>query len=234
MRRYQVAANPARTQGLEFRPQLPPNSITGPIHAYYYRASVPTRTAGISLHTLVDASGQSAWDMAATLAATPDATLVFTLREARRLQIAAGLSPIVVVWINTAVNDRNETFTPSRGPGAVFGAGDSTAEYVDNIRAIQTRIRRLWQANGWPTGELHWLIVPSHRISDPDDAELVAYRAAAQATLGTEPQTSVVDVGALMTAAEATAGGWYDGGGAVHMTATGYAAVSTRIVALVP
>ena len=234
MRRYQVAANPARTQGLEFRPQLPPNSITGPIHAYYYRASVPTKTAGVSLHTLVDASGQSAWDMAEALGRTPDATLAFTFREARRLQIAAGLSPIIVVWINTAVNDRNETFTPSRGPGAVFGSGDSPAEYLDNLRAIQARIRGIWVANGWPTGELHWLIVPSHRISDPEDAELVAYRAAAQATLGPERQTSVVDVGALMTAAEATAGGWYDGGGPAHLTATGYAAVSTRIVALVP
>jgi hypothetical protein len=233
MRVLNMAADTGRTFPLEARWQVPGASLTGPIVTYYTRSEV-VGASGISCHSLILAGGQSAWDFAFLLQNSSDQQLSIWFAEVRRLQISEGQSPIVVVYINTGVNDRNETNSPSAGPARVASAGNTAPEYVDNIRACQIRIKRIWEINGWPAGELHWLLVPSHRISDPDDAELIAYRAALQASQGQEPQTSVVDVGAIMTAAEATAGGWYDGGGAVHLTTTGYAAVAGRIVALVP
>jgi hypothetical protein len=224
----------ARTTGLEGKFLVPSGPSTGPFVHYYARAERVDRVAGISCHTLYSGGGMSAWDMAWALQNTPTETLTTFFAETRRLQMAAGQSPIVGVYINTGVNDRNEANTPSLGPARIVGAGDSPAEYIDNLRGVQNRIKKVWEANGWPLGELHWLIVPSHRISDPDDAELIAYRAAVAATLATEPQTSLIDLGSLMTAAAATSAGWYDAGGNVHLTNAGYDAVGALMVAQIP
>lgn len=228
---------PAATRNatVEAKYQLPAiTTIVGPWVGYYTRAEIVSRASGISCHTLYGSGGQSAWDMAWALQNTPDETLRTFFAETRRLQISAGYSPIIVVYINTMLNDLNETNTPSLGPSRVYGTGNTPAEYVDNLRAVQDRIKRIWEISRWPIGELHWLFVPSHRTSDPESASVSALRSAAASAFSTEPQTSVVNLGALMTAAAATTAGWYDGGGAAHLTATGYDGVSNLVVGQIP
>lgn len=231
---HTIPADPARTYSIEAKPNIPSQNVVGPWLGYYSRVELSSRTAGISCHTLISAASQSAYDMAYYLHAASDAALTTFFAEARRLQISRGYSPIVVININTGLNDRNESIVPSLGPEKISTSGDSAAAYIDNIRAIQRRIRAVWRLNEWAISELYWLIVPSHRIADPDDAKLIEYRESAKALLEPEGQTSVVDLGAMMTEAEASAAGWYDAGGHEHLTATGYAAVSQLIVDLIP
>lgn len=233
MSRLSLAADAARTFPLAQHWQIPSANITGPFVSYYTRTEVASANSGVSCHTHISAGGQSAWNFAWYVQNTTDRSLSIYYAEVRRLQIARGLTPIVVFYINTGVNDRNEANTPSLGPARVWGTGDTPAEYVDNLRAIQARIRRIWDINGWDKGELYWLFVPSHRISDPDDAELVAYRAAVASTLALEPQTSMIDLGQMMTFAAANAAGWYDAGGVAHLTTTGYDEVARLMVSQV-
>lgn len=223
-----------RNYPVEARPQIPSESVTGPWVSYYTRIEAYTVNSGLSCHTIYSSGGQSAWNMAYALQNTPDKTLSIFFAEVRRLQISNGNSPVVVIYINTGVNDRNEGNTPSLGPKQIYGPGDSAAEYVDNIAGIQSRIMRIWDINRWPVGELHWLFVPSHRVSDPDDVDLVAYRAELSAHVSASKQSSMVDLGALMTYAAANSAGWYDAGGSVHLTNTGYDGVSQLIVDQIP
>lgn len=229
-----IAADAERNFIIEARWQIPSTNLTGPLVAYYTRVEAPAQLSGASCHTLYATAGNSAWDIAIDLQNTHDDMLSMWFAETRRLQLSAGQNPVIVVYINTGLNDRNEAETPSRGPVRIFGSGDSAAAYIDNLVAIQDRIRRIWEINRWPVGELHWLIVPSHRVSDPDHAKLVGYRDAVRSTLARQAQTSLVDLGALMTAAEATAGAWYDEGGVEHLTTAGYEAVSQLIVNQIP
>ncbi len=223
-----------RTGAIEGRFVGPTGSQTGPFVNYYARAERVDRSSGASVSTLYSGGGQSAWNMSWALQKAPDQTLTTFFSEIRRLQISAGYSPIVVVYVNTGLNDQNETKTPSRGPARVYGSGSTPAEYVDNIRGIKRRIERIFEINGWSTGELYWLIVPSHPIASPDAAALVSYRAAAQADLVPDGQTSVIDMSTLTNYAEMTANSWYDGGGVYHLTNAGYEEMAQRIVALIP
>lgn len=232
-----ISADPARTgSGLEFRWQQPGGAAsTGPAQMLFARIERPEYLRGVSVHTLGAYSGEPAWRMAKTFQLASDATLTTYFSEVRRLQISIGQSPVVVIYINEGLNDRNNTRTPSLGPMRIAGTGSSAAEYVDNILAIKLRIIEIWRKNGWNECELYWLIVPSHRISDPDDTKLVSYRAAAASYLGTDPRTSVVDLGAMMTYADANAAGWYAAGQAqIHLANAGYDGIAQLISSIVP
>lgn len=221
---------------VDFRSYVPGGQgAVAPFETLYMRVENPAAALGFSTHTLYSYGGHSAWDFAWALQNTSDDTLTTYFSEVRRLQIAQGQQPVVVVYMNTGLNDRNRTCTPSLGPNQVAGTGTSAAEYVDNIRGVQRRIRKIWEINNWPLGELYWWIVPSHRIADPDDAQLVAYRAAIKSATANDDNTSVSDLGALMTQAQGVAGGWYGAGqNYLHLTNTGYNEVSKILVAQIP
>jgi len=226
-----IAADAARSgNGLEAGWSAPGGpAAVGPLTTYYSRIARQTITSGISCHTLYTVAGNSAWDMAYSMWATPDDSLTTFYSEVRRLQLQAGFAPIVVNYINTGLNDRNEASSPSLGPLQSM-APTSPAAYVDNLRAVQNRIKQIWTKNGWDLQELYWLFVPSHRIADPDDAQLVSYRAAIAAATAVEAQTSVVDLGAKMTQAQGTANGWYGAGqNFIHLTNSGYDGVAALI-----
>lgn len=228
-----IAADATRTgSGVEFRWSLPGATVpTAPVEFLFSRFERPAKTTGVSVHTIYSLGGQSAWDMAKGLIDTPDLTLQTYFSEVRRLQISAGFAPVVVVYINSGLNDRNEGNLPSLGPNRIATGPTSTAAYVDNIRAIQQRIKNIWTTNAWPLGELYWWIVPSHRIADPDDAQLIAYRAAIKAATANDLQTSVTDLGALMTQAQGNTNGWYASGqNYIHLTNAGYDAIGQILV----
>lgn len=192
-----------RNVALNFRWARTGGEIRGPFLAYYVRAENTERPAGFAVHTLYGRGGQSARDMAGALLAWPDESLSMFFRLVRELQTEPGT---VLVRINTGLNDRNETL-PS--VGAQITPGNSPAAYVDNVRAIVERVREIWRLNGWPMDELHFVLTPSHRVGEPEDPLLLAYRDAAEALVLQLPRFAVVRMERLATQAEMESNNWY-------------------------
>jgi hypothetical protein len=219
----------ARTGSIEFRDRDANGGagIKGPYLGYYYRVEWPEKTSGVSVHTAFAVGGFSLFEIAQKILAAPDAQLHLQLSEARRLQVAAGQTPVVVVVVNAGLNDRNETSTPSLGPAGVADADSATA-YIDNLQAIVDRVESVYRAN-WPLNELYWLIMPSHRVADPDDPELVSYRAAVNSWVNGRERTSMIDLASNITAAEMLTRGYFAAGNADlnHLTVAGYEGLAT-------
>lgn len=201
--------------------------VAGPFFGLYLRAHNPNRQAGFSYHTLNARGGQSTRTMAVDLQSANDNTLSYFFGEVRRLQ---GPVKTVIIAINEGLNDRNETLT-SVGPGAVAD-GDSPEAFVDNTTAIVERIKAIWTLNAWDQSELWWVFMPSHRIADPDDTELLAYRAAIKVYAATLSQAIVIDLSEKITSAQMLANGWYASGGGDknHMVQAGYEAMGLLAV----
>lgn len=140
----------------------------------------------------------------------------------RQMQIRRGFAPLMLFWVCHGLNDRNNTSQPSLGPIKSTDPDGDTA-FADNTYAfIQDKIA-FWKAQGWPTDELRFIVMPSHPVSAPDDAELLSYRAAAESMLASLPFVHVIDMTAypmLVNFTEinggpepvnTTTGGYYNG-----------------------
>lgn len=226
----------SRSGGLEIwwaRPGQTP--ITGPMCAVSMRVEDTAKATGVAVSTFYAVGGQSLYDMAEYALTAPDGTLSHWFGEVRRLQVARGHKPIVVFYINSGLNDRNETSSPSLGwRGSTDPDGPDA--YLDNLDALVKRIRDIWQKNGWAQDELFFLLVPSHPVSAPDDAELRSYRGACVASYAAQLGVSVVDMTNITSATEILAEGWYQSGGSDtnHLENAGYDELSARIVAMAP
>jgi hypothetical protein len=226
-----IAANPSRTQNLGCRLTRPGVDMVGPWVGFWQRATNTARTTGFSYSTLIFRGGQSARTAAVDLQQFSDATLTSYFGILRSEQLAA--NKVICITINKGLNDRNETLA-SVGPDAVAD-GDSPEAFVDNHKAIVERITGIWTLNGWPTSELYWLVFPSHPISDPDDAELLAYRSAIKTYFDTDvPNSEVINIQELTNTAEMLENSWYAGSGGSdrsHLTQAGYEQLSRRVMA---
>ncbi|MHA7900766.1 MAG: hypothetical protein ACX94B_12955 [Henriciella sp.] len=202
------------------------HDITGPFFGLWMRAHNPNRLNGFSYSTLVYQGGQSLRTMANSLQELSDTTLGYYFGELRRLQ---GDVKTIVICVNSGLNDRNESLT-SVGPGAVTD-GDSAAAYVDNFKAIQARIEAIWTLNNWDLRELFWLVFPSHPVSDPDNAELLEYRAAIEAHVLNMDQAQFINIAELTNETEMLANNWYQNSGSDrnHLTEDGFEQVSRKI-----
>lgn len=212
--------------------QLP---ITGNFLGYFLRVEDTAKTSGICFSSLFGEGGQSLWDMCTRLKdySTQQLTNYFT--EIRRLQLAKSQKPIVVIYINSGLNDRNETSVPSQGWRA-SAVADSPTAYLDNLETLAKRISDVWQHNGWDERELFFWVNPSHPVSTPDDSELISYRKAAYSFAGSRSRVSVVDFENITNSTEMLANGWYKNSGADtnHLTTAGYDTLSSRLVGLIP
>jgi hypothetical protein len=224
-----VTADPTRSDKLVGGKPIINGSvgITGPYFNTYYRFRNTDRSAGFAYGTLNFRGGQSTRTVAYDLQQASDDTLTHYFSILRTDQ-GSGAKTICIV-INEGLNDRGETLA-SVGPGAVAD-GDSPEAYVDNHKAIVNRIYAIWDLNGWARNELVFLFMPSHTISDPDDAELRSYRDALEAYSFTVPRAQFVDLTRLTTSAEMLANGWYQSGGADknHLVQAGYEKLSLRV-----
>lgn len=223
--RLDLHSDEQRFNGINFRFSPPEIGVTGPFIAFLMRVENRDRAMGASFHTLYAKGSQSARDMAEALRNATDQYLSMYFFQARVLQSA----PVrVMIRINTGLNDRNES-KPSVGPAHVAD-GSSAAAFADNIVAIVDRINEVWHLNGWDPAELCFLVSVSHPISNPDDAMLMGYRAAADALTGELPSTASVRFDRLTDSDEMEHSGWYQSGGTdhYHLTQAAYEVLAER------
>lgn len=198
--------------------------LIGPFLAYYTRAENPARQTGMSAHSLIGFPGATARAFAETLQTADDAQLTAYFSAVRALQ---GPNKQVMLRVNAGINDRVETL-PSRGPKQV-PVGNSPEAYADNLQAIIDRVTAIWALNNWDTSGLYFNLAPSHPISNPDDALLIAYRDAANTVALANPRTCVTRFDILTSHDEMLAKQWYYfPGDKLHLSNWGYDALSGR------
>ncbi|TIL53770.1 SGNH/GDSL hydrolase family protein [Mesorhizobium sp.] len=228
-----ITADPTRVdKAVGFKPIVTGNTgIVGPYFSTYYRARNPGRLTGFSYGTLEYRGGQSARTMANDLQQASNDTLTHYFSILRADQGSG--TKTIVICINSGLNDRNEG-SASLGTAAIAD-GDSAPAFVDNFRAIVARIKAIWTLNGWNQKELFWILQVSHPQSSPDDAELVAYRAALEAYALYVGQAQVIDLSVVVPYADLIANGWYlnpvtDHN---HLTQAGFEGASAAIIGAV-
>lgn len=219
-----IPANALRTRGFAFRPAPGNGSVVGPFIGYYIRAENTARSSGAAMSTLYARGSQSFRDIALAFSRSSDETLSLFFESVRATQDGTGA---VLVRLNSGLNDRSESL-PSIPSGIM--PGNSAAAYQDNLQYLMTRIRTIWANNGWPGDQLYFLLTPSHPVAWPDDAQLVAYRARAEAIAATNPRTCVVRLDRLTNAPEMLSNIWYqlNGYDRNHLTDDGYFALAER------
>jgi hypothetical protein len=221
-----LTANPSRTIPLEARWAIPGGADSVDMAWLYSRAYSPAATHGFSYSTLAGYGGQPTRAVANALNAATDASLSYYFSQLRRLQ---GSNKHVVLVINEGFNDRLDS-AMSVGPSPAVSS--SAAGYKDNVLAIVNRIKAIWQSNGWDVKELNWVFMPSHAISTPDDASLVAFRDAMSQLTAVVPQSVAIDLSKIATPEEMSANNWYLSGDTSfgHLSQAGYEVLSDRVI----
>lgn len=173
---YDLAADPSRTASkyaVGFN--RGGEALAGPFLGYFIRVEDRDATHGVCVNVAYSVGGASLRAQVDGITAKDDTQEVNFFTELRRLQLARGQDPNIVIMVNEGHNQRNEGGT-SLGPGA-YTDGDSPEAFLDNLVALQTHYEDLWRAQGWSVRELTYVVFVDHPISDPDDDELVSYRA---------------------------------------------------------
>lgn len=222
----------ARVDPLRVKGGLAANiTVTQPMTFFYQRAESINKENGVSVSTLYAQGGASLFDFADTILSYSDQQLTNYFAEVRRLQLSKMLDPIVVVYINSGFNDRNEASQPTKG---VYQLTDSSSArgYIDNLSAVMNRIEGIWRINGWDRSELSFLLIASHVSADPNDATLETYREALKTLCNKRENLSTIDISELTTYAAGVSGGWYMDPitETIHLTQIGYDAVSEIIL----
>ncbi len=207
--------------------------VGGNFVGYYTRIENKARTAGFSVSPLYSVGGHNMFDFANFIKNSTDQYLVTYFSEIRRLQVSLDQKPIVVFYVNTGVNDRGVNASvgnPTLGSQA-FTSGTGAKIYLDNYEYIIQRVQSLWSGKGWDLSELFFLLVPSHVISNPDDATLIDYRTWCK-KWATRANVQVVSAQDYLTFDEMVSGNYYDNGatGSIHLSDAGYNAVALKIL----
>lgn len=221
----------SRSQNLEFLTSNNSRSLVGPFFGTYQRLTNTDRLTGFSWNTMSFRGGQTLRDHANAFINATDDELIHYLQAVRDGQ-SAQLGKMFIFTVNSGLNERNELAgSTSLGPNPATGG--TPAAMVDNFEAIRIRIETLWQAQGWNLTEIYWLMFVSHPVSDPDDAELVAFREAFdQHIIANVPRGQIVDITDFTDANEMLANGWYNSGGSDrnHLLQAGYEQIGLRII----
>lgn len=192
-------------------------TLTAKFFATFVHAFRTGVTAGIAGHTLCGTGGDSLLELYNRINALTSGQLGHYFGVIRQRQLDLGqTTPNIIIRINSGLNDRNNT-------------DDSAETYGTRLQLIIDKFKAVWSDNGWSSEELSFVITPSHRVSEPDDIKLLAYRAIARTIAMTNSRTAMVDFGNLMTYAEAVAGSWYhDGTDYNHLLPAGSDALAAR------
>lgn len=197
----------ARTRQISLR-AVPTNSnVVGPFIAYFMRLENTLTQRGAAVSSLFAVGSKSAYDMAAAVTTSTDATLTHYFESVRRLQ---GPTKAVLVRINTGLNDRAESRPSLRH---ALTPGNSAAAYRDNIETIMDRIESIWQLNSWSSDTLYFVLTPSHPVADPDEASLRGYRDVCMQIAASRPRTACVRLDQITNATEMLSLRWYQQNG---------------------
>ena len=200
----------------------------GPFFGTHWSVENSDKRSGFSYQTFVYHNGGSLRDMGNDLAAIGAPGRQEFLRQCARL---CGPSKFACVLINSGFNDLADT-SSSLGPNPA--ASDTAAGYADNLTYILGLLTSDWAALGYPAASLFFVLMPSHPVSTPDNATLVAYRAAADGVADANPRTCSVHLDHLSTFNEMLAHNDYNGGqspgNGYHLSQTGYYWMGNKVV----
>lgn len=218
---------------------LPAGLSVGPLVApLWSMLEDPTRIAGWQVTSMFADGGKSMWDWARRMLDWTDEQVINYCKPIRDAHERVGQPPLFVNVFNFMLNDRNNgndpmnPKSPSLGPGA-FTDADSPEAYVDNFIAGRTRFEDVWESQGWSLDGCLWLGIGAHPLSDPEDAELTAYRAAIAAYAATTERVTAFDVTTVVTAAELpryTSTGEPEDEEPEHLTKEGHVLEAVRIL----
>ena len=228
-------------QTLGFRFAHIAQTITGPFLSYFMRVEDVNKDSGICFSSIYGVGGQSLWDMNQKMSEPSETNpngytmqeLTNYFSEIRRLQLSKSQKPIVVIYINSGLNDQHEEKTPSWGWRASTLPTSATA-YLDNLEALTKRIEDVWQYNGWAENELFFWINPSHPISTPDHPQLISFRKAASSFAANKSRISFVDFENLTSYDDLQSRDLYDAAGPYHLKKAGYEYCADLVVDRIP
>ncbi len=229
-----VPADSARTWQVQFMPNPLKTPIEGPFFASLGHAENTARKHGIAYYTLYASGGKSLRDMILRLRALKPARADEFFGEIFRMQPSSDAPDAskarAIVMISSGLNDRNAR-APSLGHAP---ANSSTAAgYADNLQALVTEIETIWTRNGGAAGSLHFALMVSHTLGNPEDAKLASYREAARTFAGKRPNASLIDLSKLVPYETMVSEKYYDKGRAsdAHLDKRGYEAISRALAA---
>ncbi|MFZ2657484.1 MAG: hypothetical protein WAX69_21290 [Victivallales bacterium] len=219
----ELPADPSRNTQLMFSISPVNADIKGPLFGECLEAENTAKQSGIAYHTLYAAGGQSLYDMLKTISGQ-NVTDFFQ-------QVRAPLNgdKRCVVIINSGFNDRNEN-EKSIGPKGSFD-GRSRDAYRDNLEGLAACLEKNWLAAGGQRETIHFVFIPSHPLSTPDDPVLIAYREEAVALSKKLPNASCILLPELVGQKEMAEKKYYDKGASSspHLSMEGYEALSKAV-----
>ncbi len=203
------------------------SNIVGPFFAPFNRIVFTEQNSGFAYTTLLFQGGQSCRVAANSILGMESDFFSTMFGKMRQDSIDASQTPKVVIKINHGLNDRNDT-NASVGP-ATESDSSTAAGFVDNVTAIVNEFETRWTAEGWDTSELHFAIMPAHRIATTEDTDLAAYRSAIETYAASRSRILSINPTDLNDYSEYTANSnaWLSGGSdAIHLSKTGHEQVA--------
>lgn len=179
------------------------SAVTAKAFFSYMSAHRTNPDRGFGASVMYGTGGKKISDVENETAALTSIRRAAMLMHARQRQLDLGRSPKILIILNYGMNDK-----------AISVSQSAFAKSTVNVMQM---ITAGYVANGGIHNELHWLLMPSHRITDndasPDQALLNSYSIAADKIAESWPRCGSANLSRLMTAAEATASDWYDSNG---------------------
>lgn len=215
MVKYSLSYTPAtNVNPIDFRAG---NLTIAPYQIYYGHITNNNRLSGCAVSTLYGFGGQSARDLAGTLAALPDGFLIRYCDEIK------SRTDKVVFRIYMGLNDRNETVPSYKN----FYPGNSPEAYYDNLHYIVSVIVDAME-NGAQYKDYEIVITTPHPISNPNDVVLESYISFINNKFS-HPKVRKVYLSTLTTYAEMATAGYYTSAvDTLHLSQIGYEELSRR------
>jgi hypothetical protein len=205
-------------------------TLSGEIVVYDLCFSDPAATKGLAVDIFGSLGGQSGREGAIYVGGSDNSgspTLIGNTPTSMINRINAQMAlctdslanqQMLAIW-GFGLNDRNET-EPSAGSGV--SDGDSPEAYLDNFVTWRDLMEDAWVASGRTLGKLKVLIHVGHP-QDPEDAELQSYEDAMADLISSSSsfrnRTTLIRTSQILSGAQMTALGYYDGGGQAHLDA---------------
>ncbi|MFA6271144.1 MAG: hypothetical protein WC657_08125 [Candidatus Paceibacterota bacterium] len=219
----ELPTDPSRNTPLDFSFSPPNSDIKGPFFGECLEVENTAKQSGIAYHTLYNAGGQSLYDM---LKAIRDRNLTDYFQQIR---ISLNGDKRCVVIINSGLNDRHEK---EKSIGSTGGFdGESREAYRDNLKGLTICLEKGWLASGGRRETIHFVFMPSHPVSTPDDPSLVAYREEAVSLAKELPNASYILLPELVPQREMAEKKYYDQGvmSSPHLSREGYETLSKAV-----